>query len=379
MGAECRLNIGVLTFQYARNYGAQMQCYALQKYLKSLGCDVQIINYIPTERKRSLCRELLHLCKQTFVGVFGSRNNLTLSKRSYRAQELKIKKFQAENMTLTSELSLDEIGKFNFDYDIIIVGSDQIWNPYQHKDAIYFLSPFVSYSGVRASYAPCCAKNSYSEENRERLQNALNKFDLLSVRNMETQRFVASLVGRDVPIVCDPTFLIQYDDLNEAFDFELPEKYILTYVLASAPSEGHEIFIEEIKRRYPNCGVVSIVLDKIDWELSEVSDIVLTELSPEQWVSLFKGASFVYTDSFHGMAFALNFKIQFLAYYVEALRASRFLDMATKLNLGGYIVDSFENYSCSVEPIDYAEVYPIIESMVTDSKEYINKILQVKR
>ncbi|MFI3263706.1 MAG: polysaccharide pyruvyl transferase family protein [Rikenellaceae bacterium] len=371
--------VGVLTFQYARNYGAQMQCYALQRYLKSLGSDVQVINYIPSEKKRPLYRELLHLCRQTFVGVFGSRKSLALSKKSCRAQALKIKKFQAENMTLTSELSFEEIGKYDFDFDIIIVGSDQIWNPYQHKDALYFLSPFVSYKGVRASYAPCCAKNSYSEENRERLQDALNKFDLLSVRNIETQRFVASLVGRDVPIVCDPTFLIQYDDLNEVVDVELPEKYILTYVLASAPSEGHKIFIEEIKRRYPDCGVVSIVLDKIDRELSELSDVVLTELSPEQWVRLFKGASFVYTDSFHGMAFALNFKIQFLAYYVEALRASRFLDMASKLNLGGYIVDSFERYSCSVEPIDYADVCPIIESMVSESKEYINKILQVKR
>ena len=41
------MKIGILTFHWATNYGAVLQCYALQEYLKSLGHEVEIINYKP--------------------------------------------------------------------------------------------------------------------------------------------------------------------------------------------------------------------------------------------------------------------------------------------------------------------------------------------
>lgn len=37
--------IGILTFHRAYNYGAVLQCYALQQYLKKQGADVYVIDY----------------------------------------------------------------------------------------------------------------------------------------------------------------------------------------------------------------------------------------------------------------------------------------------------------------------------------------------
>ena len=39
------MRIGILTFHAAHNYGAVLQCYSLQEYLKSLGHDVSVIDY----------------------------------------------------------------------------------------------------------------------------------------------------------------------------------------------------------------------------------------------------------------------------------------------------------------------------------------------
>ena len=39
------MKIGILTFQRADNYGAMLQCYALQEYLKSAGHEVEVIDY----------------------------------------------------------------------------------------------------------------------------------------------------------------------------------------------------------------------------------------------------------------------------------------------------------------------------------------------
>ena len=41
------MKIGILTFHCAHNYGAVLQCYAMQEFLRSQGHDVEIINYRP--------------------------------------------------------------------------------------------------------------------------------------------------------------------------------------------------------------------------------------------------------------------------------------------------------------------------------------------
>lgn len=41
------MKIGILTFHCAINYGAVLQAYGLQEYLKSLGHEVYIIDYRP--------------------------------------------------------------------------------------------------------------------------------------------------------------------------------------------------------------------------------------------------------------------------------------------------------------------------------------------
>ena len=42
------MRIGILTFHCAINYGAVLQTYALQEYLKGLGHDVYVLDYRPS-------------------------------------------------------------------------------------------------------------------------------------------------------------------------------------------------------------------------------------------------------------------------------------------------------------------------------------------
>lgn len=52
------MNIGILTFHWATNYGAVLQCYALQSYLTSIGHNVKVINYKPRQYDESLYKFL---------------------------------------------------------------------------------------------------------------------------------------------------------------------------------------------------------------------------------------------------------------------------------------------------------------------------------
>ena len=47
------MKIGILTFHRAFNYGALLQCFALSKYLRMKGCNVEIIDYFPTYFRKS--------------------------------------------------------------------------------------------------------------------------------------------------------------------------------------------------------------------------------------------------------------------------------------------------------------------------------------
>lgn len=39
------MNIGILTFHQAHNYGAVLQCYALKEVLSQMGHEVEVIDY----------------------------------------------------------------------------------------------------------------------------------------------------------------------------------------------------------------------------------------------------------------------------------------------------------------------------------------------
>ena len=43
------MKAGIITFNSAHNYGAVLQVYAMQEYLKSIGIDAEVINYRPKE------------------------------------------------------------------------------------------------------------------------------------------------------------------------------------------------------------------------------------------------------------------------------------------------------------------------------------------
>ena len=53
------MKIGIITFHWATNYGAVLQCYALQETLKAKGNDVENIDYYPARYKKNYFRAFL--------------------------------------------------------------------------------------------------------------------------------------------------------------------------------------------------------------------------------------------------------------------------------------------------------------------------------
>ena len=72
------MKIGLLTFQFALNYGALLQAYSLKKVLEDAGSTVEIINY----------------CPQKMLEVYFPRKEIRHPRRTFRIvkQELILQK-----------------------------------------------------------------------------------------------------------------------------------------------------------------------------------------------------------------------------------------------------------------------------------------------
>ena len=363
------MKIGLLTYHFGTNFGGQLQCYALTKTLESMGHEVVVINYLPGSVKESILDDVkknLRTIKNKFSleNLFSGFTSILLSRKMRKC----FNDFRTSHLNVGPLCTLENFGNL-YDLDAVIVGSDQVWAPAHHKSAAYFFNFTPSFKGRKIAYAPCCAINKL-EENKELIAKLLSEFSSISVRNTETYNFVNGLIGISPHIVVDPTFLYEF---NEFKSNVVPKtKYILTYILGEEINDGHKVAIDRIREEYGNLPVYSICLTSSKPHYFVWSDKTFWSLNPIDWVDLVRNASFLYTDSFHGCAFALKFKIPFLAYYKEEIRASRFLDLKQRYGLKNIINKMSEidgSLLTSLQPM--SENYEIIQRNKDKSLAFI--------
>lgn len=75
----------------------------------------------------------------------------------------------------------------------------------------------------------------------------------------------------------------------------------------------------------------------------------------EKWLKYIYNADFVVTDSFHGVAFSINFNKQFVAINNIERGSTRFVNLLTLLNIKDRLIDNFD-LNCIERKINYAEV-----------------------
>lgn len=371
------MEIGILTFHFSCNFGGVLQCYALQKFLISSGHNVKIINYIPPNSKslpywRQFVNRKLTLADAKKI----------LKKIQYApTQKAEFNLFRKNYINLTDSLSYKQLSSITNEFDAIIVGSDQIWNPSQHKIGSYFLLHLEKFSGRRISYAPCCALNKIDSKNRLHLKDALSKFYAISVRNKETEEFVYNLLGISPPIVVDPTLLWNFEEFISKKPL-INEHYILVYILGKEINGGHANVIESLKSKFVDTKIISVIQTENNPQLFDWSDLTYWHANPIVWLNLIYHASFIYTDSFHGVLFSIKFKKQFLAYYSEKARASRFIDLLDRFeSLDKSIVESYSEAirkSSFDEIINYEYLHKNLETEIQKSILFINNSLSSK-
>lgn len=360
------MKVGVLTFHCACNYGAVLQCYALQKYLSDAGHDVSVVDYRPSsiadgyrwlDPRRFWALNPVRFIRKTMseLKVISDRRRRYASFDGFVRSQLK----------LTQQVrSVEDMEKLSSEYDMLIVGSDQIWNRRLTKgtDPIYWGCFKRGDNTSIISYA-ASMEDGFDAATASEIRSCLPSFNALSVRE-ETlcKAMMKCLPDKSVVTVVDPVLLIDASQWDGLAAENIPaEPYLLYYQVRKS-----DIALEVARRTAEEKGLKLLVLSA---KLELGSSPEVASASPSDFVSLFRNASFVVTTSFHGTAFSVIFRKEFVCVDVADGKNTRQEDLLSSLGLSDRIVQGFP--MCGVSAIDWDEVDRKREMMVHASRNYL--------
>lgn len=316
-------SVGIITMHKVWNAGSALQAYALQRVIEDLGYDAQLIDYeYPNVEHRAFANNVKEFNTLDIWGVIKLlvqkiKTKFIRHKHSELYSSFYNKYFHCTDKAYNSRKSLfDNVPEF----DIYVTGSDQVWNPqYIGFDTSYLLD-FVPDNAVRISYAASFSINNIPSYMEGEYTRCLSKYKVISVREESGSHLVNKLIGEDATVCCDPTLLLdkeQWSKVAEDSSLCIKKKFILIYIMGYAydPYPGIYKHIDEVVN-FLKLPVIFYNSRRGTYK-PPYGEIRVDECGPTEFLWLFKNASFVITDSFHGTAFSLNFQKPFISVIKE--------------------------------------------------------------
>lgn len=378
------MKIGIVTIHNVNNYGAELQCCALYRKLRAMGYDAEVINYlfgihpnhifdgekrtVPISIKQIVKVKLLPVVQNLFCFFY---------KNNKRIRNQRFDDFHASFNRLTDIVypSVQSLYNADFDYDVICVGSDQVWNYMKGYSLEPFFASFDKKGTKKISYGSSIGLSSLSKEAESAFKSALSVFSSLSVREQQASDILKNILHRDVEVVLDPTLLLNSKEWLDVAKFDMcpTQKYLLVYIVTIKPCD----YVLELARRIArqrNLQIVRICRDAYPEHSGDDVKEILTA-GPSDFVGLFSRAEFVVTNSFHGTVFSINFSKPFYSVIKKHHSTnSRLTSILKKLNLEDRIV-SVDSPLPEINNIDYTIPLEKLAEERKHSVEYLKKAL----
>ncbi len=294
------MKTATITFQNTNNYGASLQCYALQTALKGLGIDNEVIDYesdyLNKPYKFAVLKE-----KGLVRFILGNVYAIIRSPRNK-----KFKEFRKE-IKMSVHVDRRSISEIEPQYDKFISGSDQVWNgSLVGYDDVYFLK-FVSDKKKRFSYSASFGFKTVSPKLVYKYKKLLEGYSYYSVRETTGVEIISDILGIEANHTIDPTLLLTKNEWEKVMKApSINEKYILVYQIE--PSRNLLKVVEKLRVK---TGLKVIAIPFVMGFYPKAK--MMFTSGPAEWVGLFRNAEYIVTDSFHGTAFSVIFNKKFWA------------------------------------------------------------------
>lgn len=361
------MRIGILTQPLTSNYGCILQNYALQQTLMKMGhtpITIDIGKYTWFNWVKDFAKYIVKVClnkKTVFPPIPTAIKKENKPLRNFVKNNIKITR------TRYSQLS-PKIIRRN-DFDAIIVGSDQVWRPkYNWKLLPDMFLRFAEKDNIRKiAYAASFGtdKWEFNKEQTSTCASLAKQFDAISVREESGVELCQEGLGVNAVHVLDPTLLLSKKDYLKLCDKVAHRTpFVLAYILDYDDNKIKEIV------EFAKCKGLSYIIKSAGGKVNENDSI-------EDWLSLFRDAQFVITDSFHGTVFSIIFNKDFYVFCNPKRGNSRFTSLLQLVGLENRIVED-----CRIpqeEQINWDEVNQLRKDKVVFSISFLEEALELER
>lgn len=356
--------IGILTFHRALNYGALLQAYGLVNYLtkNAENCKVEIIDYRAPgiEKNRSV--------KNRFF-PFSIKNTLRtiLLIKKINKFDIFLKKYLPISSKIYTEQNISDIEN---DYDIIFVGSDQVWNTKITENDYNF---FLAESNIKNkkkinSYAASVGLLEYDNIEKEKISAYLKKFNHISIRESASQDIFEDMNIKIDGVHVDPTLLISYEDWNLIVKGrKIKDDYILVYNVKKPDN------LLRYVKKFSNENNLKIVYIPNGIK-PKGGKIMFPNIN--EFLSLFHNAKYIFTNSFHGTVFSIIFHKKMLVELKKDSQGNnRIINLLKECGLSNRIVKD-DNYQIIENDIDWNKVDFNLSNLAKKSQQYLTNIIK---
>ncbi len=304
------MKVGIITFHNAHNCGAALQVYAMQTLLSRYGHDCEVINYRVSRIDRSY-----EVCS---------------NKRKQRFED-----FMSTKLKLSRRFnSLNELQQFDHPYDVILSGSDQIWNSsiLGGLNSAYFCN-FGRKDAKRIIYGASLGTSLLNSTDEFLLRYYLRYPDSISVREASALPLLRPLTDKKIETVLDPTLLLSSEDYRPLIaSSPLHDPYIyLHYVHHTGENPALDRAARELSVLTGLPILKNRAFSRFEHELSSCQDN-----GPEEFLGTLDHASYVVTDSFHATVFSILFNKKFLT-VAPVKRPERLIELLDLLKLSSHL------------------------------------------
>lgn len=356
------MKIGIVTLPLRNNYGGVLQNWALQQVLKDMGhCPITIDVCVQYSLNRYILSTLL-----TYIYRIVGKNR-TLWPRPYhnRLCSKVIGRFIEKNINMTMPLSdFSSSLVENLALNAIVVGSDQVWrSKYLVGKLEDMFLQFANDEDIkRVVYGASFGIDKWelTEKQTKTCRELVKKFIAISVREKSGVILCKNYLDVEARLVLDPTLLLDVNKYKELCK-ECPcdsSKNLVVYCLDN---------FDERKQYFKNLAKENKL------KLHMFSANTNVSLTIEQWLALFRDASIIITDSFHGTIFSIIFQKPFYTIINEDRGTTRFSSLLSLLGLENRI---FNNELDLFQDIDWKEVDSKLVKLKKESIKFLKESLQ---
>lgn len=348
------LKIGIVTFHRANNLGANLQAFALNKYICENIGDCEIIDYIPNNQvdNRSFIRKSLSKIKK--IVLFFQYIN-----------DMKFEKFRKRYYKLSNESYYGDSDIFfkGVQYDVLISGSDQILNTTLSGDSKSFYLAFCE-GKKKISYASSFGRENISNIEKNYIEEYLSKFNALSVREKSAADILKKQIDAESKLVLDPVFLMEKKDWRKyKAGINVPKKYIFVYAM-EVSSQLEQIV--EITRKKLDIAVLVVYGGKGN----KIKAKEIKNCGPSEFISYIENAELIITNSFHGTAFSVIFEKNFIC-VSHSTRNTRLENILNLCNFSERMIAPNSIFDIENALINGGEALKKLSQYIQGSKEYL--------